>query len=73
MSASRLFAEVAVPFFAVTLCLAPVVTRPTVPFGVRVPGERVGARIIRQERHAYLWRTVAVPAGLIAISAAVGR
>jgi uncharacterized membrane protein len=62
MTASRLFAEVTVPFFAVMLCLAPAVTRPTVPFGVRVPGERVGARVIRQERRAYLWRTAAVGA-----------
>jgi uncharacterized membrane protein len=69
MSASRLFAEVAVPFFAVTLCLAPVVTRPTVPFGVRVPGERVGAPVIRQERRAYFWRTAAV--GACCIVAAV--
>ena len=73
MSASRLFAEVTVPFFAVTLCVAPVVTRPTVQFGVRVPRERAGAPVIRRERRAYYWRTAAVPAGLIAISAAVGR
>jgi uncharacterized membrane protein len=62
MIAARLTADVIVPFVAVMLCLAPVVTRPTVPFGVRVPGERAGAPVIRQERRAYLWRTAAVGA-----------
>jgi uncharacterized membrane protein len=62
MSAARLAGDVTVPFVAVMLCLAPVVTRPTVPFGVRVPGERAAAPVIRQERRAYLWRTAAVGA-----------
>jgi uncharacterized membrane protein len=69
MSAARLFAEVTVPFFAVMLCLAPAVTRPTVPFGVRVPPERARATVIRHERHAYYWRTAVI--GACCIVAAV--
>jgi uncharacterized membrane protein len=60
MSTASLIGVVIVPFFAVTMCLAPVVTRPTVPFGVRVPPERARATVIRRERHAYYWRTAAI-------------
>jgi uncharacterized membrane protein len=60
MSTASVIGEVMVPFFAVTLCLAPVVTRPTVPFGVRVPPERARATVIRHERHAYFWRTAVI-------------
>jgi uncharacterized membrane protein len=62
MSAARLAGEVTVPFVAVLLCLAPAMTRPTVPFGVRVPAERTDAPVIRQARRAYVWRTAAVGA-----------
>ena len=62
MNAGRLTGEIIVPFFAVTLCLAPTVTRPTVPFGVRVPPERARATVIRHERHSYYWRTAAIGA-----------
>ena len=68
MTASRLFAEVTVPFFAVTLCLAPVVTRPTVPFGVRVPPERASATVIRHERRVYYVRTAAIGACCIVLA-----
>jgi len=62
MTAARVIGEVMVPFFAVLMCLAPAMTRPTVAFGVRVPAERAGSPVIRQERRAYLWRTAAVGA-----------
>ena len=62
MSTASLIGVVIVPFFAVTMCLAPVVTRPTVPFGVRVPPERARATVIRHERHSYYWRTAAIGA-----------
>ena len=62
MNAGHLSGVVIVAFFAVMLWLTPVVGRPTVPFGVRVPAERSGARVIRTERHAYLWRTAVVGA-----------
>ena len=41
-------------------CVAPLASRPTLPFGVRVPPERAGAPVIRQERRAYSWRTAAI-------------
>ena len=62
MSAGQLSGVVTVVFCAVTLCLAPVMTRPTVSFGVRVPGERTDSPVIRRERRAYFWRTAAVGA-----------
>ena len=63
MNTASLAGEVMVPFIAATLCIAPAITRPTVPFGVRVPAERAGATIIRRERHAYYWRTAALGVG----------
>jgi uncharacterized membrane protein len=48
---------------------APVVTRPTVQFGVRLPRERAGAPVIRRERRAYYWRTAAI--GVCCTAAAV--
>jgi uncharacterized membrane protein len=60
MNAGALTGEVLVPFAGVMLCIAPAVTRPTVPFGVRVPAERARATVIRRERYAYTWRTAAI-------------
>jgi uncharacterized membrane protein len=62
VSTAQLAGVVTVVFSAVTLCLTPVVTRPTVPFGVRVPGERTSSPVIRRERRTYFWRTAAVGA-----------
>jgi uncharacterized membrane protein len=62
MTAGQLAGVVTVVFVAATLCLTPVMTRPTVPFGVRVPGERTSSPVIRRERRAYFWRTAAVGA-----------
>ena len=62
MSAATLTGEVMVPFFGAMMCIAPAVTRPTVPFGVRVPAERARAAVIRRERYAYSWRTAAIAA-----------
>jgi len=69
VSAAQLSGLVTVVFCAVTLCLAPVMTRPTVSFGVRVPGERTDSPVIRRERRAYFWRTAAV--GACGITAAL--
>jgi len=44
------------------ICLLPVLSRPTLQFGVRVPRERAGAPVIRRERRAYYWRTAAIAA-----------
>ena len=60
MSAATLSGEVIVPFFGAMLCITPAVTRPTVPFGVRVPAERARATVVRRERYAYFWRTAAI-------------
>ena len=49
MNTASLAGEVMVPFIAATLCIAPAITRPTVPFGVRVPAERARATIIRRD------------------------
>ena len=62
MSAGSLAGEITVPFFAAMMCVTPAISRPTVPFGIRVPHDRAGAPVIRQQRRAYLWRTAAVGA-----------
>ena len=68
MSTGGLVAVIMVPFFGVIQCLAPAITRPTVPFGVRVPPERVGAPVIRHERRAYYARTAAIGACCIVVA-----
>ena len=60
MSASSLVTIVIVPFFGALLWVTPAITRPTVQFGVRIPGDRAGAPVIRRERRAYYWRTAAI-------------
>jgi uncharacterized membrane protein len=60
MSAGVLAGDIMVPFFGVILCVTPVVTRPTIQFGVRVPAEHAGAAVIRDQRRAYYWRTAAI-------------
>jgi uncharacterized membrane protein len=67
MTTGSLSGEVMVSFFAATSCLAPAITRPTVAFGVRVPPERAGAPVIRQQRRAYYGRTAAIGACCIAL------
>jgi uncharacterized membrane protein len=62
MTTGSLSGEVMVSFFAATMCLAPAITRPTVPFGVRVPPERANATVIRDERRAYYGRTAVIGA-----------
>lgn len=62
MSAGSLAADITVPFFAAMMCVTPAISRPTVPFGIRVPYDRVGAPVIRQQRRAYLRRTAAIGA-----------
>ena len=50
-------ADATVGFAGIAMVLAPVVSKPTVPFGVRVPPERTDAAIIRAQRRAYACRT----------------
>jgi uncharacterized membrane protein len=60
VSAAALAGVVMVPFIGATMCVAPAITRPTVPFGVRVPAERARATVIGQQRRAYYGRTAAI-------------
>jgi uncharacterized membrane protein len=50
-------ADATVGFAGIAMVLAPVVSKPTVPFGVRVPPERTAAAIIRAQRRVYACRT----------------
>lgn len=68
MTTGSLSGEVMVSFFAATMCLTPAITRPTVPFGVRVPPERADAAVIRQQRRAYYGRTAVIGACCIALA-----
>ena len=68
MTTGSLSGEVMVSFFAATMCLTPAITRPTVPFGVRVPPERADATVIRQQRRAYYGRTAVIGACCIVLA-----
>ena len=61
-----------VPLFGVFLCVAPVVSRPTIQFGVRVPPGRVAAPVIERERRRFVWRSAAVAVVATAVVFAVG-
>jgi uncharacterized membrane protein len=50
------------------MCSMPAVTRPTVQFGIRVPRERAGTAVIRQERRAYYRRTAAIAVGCTVVA-----
>jgi uncharacterized membrane protein len=60
MTAGGLVAILSVLVVGVVICVSPVLTRPTLQFGVRVPAQRTGAAVIRRERRVYYWRTAAV-------------
>ena len=44
-----LTADFTVPFIGALLCVTPAITRPTVQFGVRVPGERAGTAVVQRD------------------------
>jgi uncharacterized membrane protein len=75
MTAATLIGYVLVPLFGVVLWAAPLTTRPTIRFGVRVPPAYTGAPVIRRERRGYQWRSAVVAlcatAGLIAVGGRV--
>ena len=62
MSSGTLAGDFSVLVVGALACVAPLASRPTLPFGVRVPPERAGAPVIRRERRAYYWRTAAIGA-----------
>jgi uncharacterized membrane protein len=70
---ASLTAHFTVPLVGVLICLAPIRTRLTVPFGVRIPAERAGAAVIRRERRAYLWRTAFLAVGATAAALRLPR
>lgn len=72
MSAAILFGYVLVPLVGVFLCVAPVVSRPTIQFGVRVPPEHVAAPVIERERHRYVWRSAVIVVAATALVFATG-
>ena len=72
MSAAILIGYVLVPLFGVFLCVAPVVSRPTIQFGVRVPPERVVAPVIGRERHRYVRRSAVIAVAATAVVFATG-
>ena len=49
MSPGSLTTDFTVPLFGTLMCIKPAFTRPTVQFGVRIPGERAGTTVIRRE------------------------
>jgi uncharacterized membrane protein len=51
-----------VPVLGGLMCAGPGVTRPTVPFGVRVPADHAGAPVIRRERDTYVRYAAAIAA-----------
>ena len=60
MTAAALIGYVMVPLFGVIMVVAPLTTRPTIPFGVRVPPAHLTAAVIRRERRGYQWRSTVV-------------
>jgi uncharacterized membrane protein len=72
VSAAILIGYVLVPLFGVFLCVAPVVSRPTIQFGVRVPPERVVAPVIGRERYRYVWRSAVIAVVATAVVFAIG-
>jgi uncharacterized membrane protein len=62
MTAGALSGDLSVLVVGALAYAAPVASRPTLKFGVRVPPERAGAPVIRRERRAYFWRTAAIGA-----------
>jgi uncharacterized membrane protein len=73
MNASGLLAVPPMLLVGAMFWLKPLVTRPTLQFGVRVPAERAGAPVIRRERRAYRLRTAVLVVGLAATTMLVPR
>jgi uncharacterized membrane protein len=49
-------------------CIVPVLTLPTVQFGVRVPADKARAPVVVAQRRAYFWRTGILAVGLFAVA-----
>lgn len=70
MNAGVVIGYVLVPLFGVVLWAAPLASRPTIQFGVRVPPAHTAAAVLRHERRAYQWRSavVAICATIVVIA-----
>ena len=74
MSAAVLVGDVMVVLFGVLMCVGPLVPRPSLQFGVRVPPGYAKAQVICRERRAYRWRSALIAiAGLAALMALGGH
>lgn len=51
---------VLVPLFGVFMCIGPLVTRPALQFGVRVPPGHRAVPVVRRERRNYQWRSAVI-------------
>jgi uncharacterized membrane protein len=60
VSPAALVAVLQVPLAGVLFCVSPAVSRPTLQFGVRIPGDRATMPVVRGVRRAFYWRTAAV-------------
>lgn len=60
MKAAVLIGYVLVPLFGLYMCIGPLLTRPTVQFGIRVPPEYTTAPVIGRERRSYQWRSAVI-------------
>jgi uncharacterized membrane protein len=73
VTAESLPAVLAVLLVGVMTCAGPALTRRTLQFGVRVPGERAAAAVIRRERRTYYLRAGAVAVGCAAAAMLLAR
>ncbi|MHB1430504.1 MAG: DUF1648 domain-containing protein [Streptosporangiaceae bacterium] len=72
MTAAVLIGDVMVLAFGASMCVAPLVTRPSLQFGVRVPPGYGGAPVIRRERRVYQWRSALIAIAALAALIALG-
>ena len=72
MTVAALIGYVMVPLFGVVLWAAPLATRPTIQFGVRVPPAQISAAVIRRQRRGYQWRSAVVAICATAAVVAIG-
>ena len=72
MSAGVLVGDVLVLLLGVFMCVGPLMTRPSLQFGARVPPGYAKSPVVRRERRAYQWRSVLVAIGALAALVALG-
>lgn len=72
MKAAVVMGYVLVPLFGVFMCIGPLVTRPALQFGVRVPPGYGRAPVVRRERSSYRWRSAVIAICAAAALIAVG-